>query len=257
MRGWRVNFSDAGLATFLEYLTTFPRPMKVTASMARGPFAHMGARLCDLWIPVGATEIMLLSNDGFEVSKELYQRVSLSFSAPITQSFINSSIVILPLAEVLDTYPSLGVDREYWNDLIDTYGNGDLIHVPIFSDGKPLGIYTILCDKLNSWTPENYSRLTGVAAAIALWMTHPRSGVMEIEADNKSDGLWLTPRQAEILTQVRDGRSNGAISAHLGYSESTVKQELHRITKRLRVHSRSDAVKKAEELNLLPLPGTQ
>ena len=248
--------SDAGLATFLEYLTTFPLPMGVTASMARGPFAHMGARACDLWIPVGATEIMLLSHDGPEVGKKLYRRVSLAINAPVTESFINSSIVILPLAEVLDTYPSLGVDREYWNDLIDTYGNGDLIHVPIFSEGNPLGVYTILCDKPNVWTPERYSRLTGVAAAIALWMTNPSSGAMAFDAGNHSDGLWLTPRQMEILAQVRDGRSNAAIGARLGYSESTVKQELHRITNRLRVRTRSDAVKWAEELNLLPASGT-
>jgi len=60
----------------------------------------------------------------------------------------------------------------------------------------------------------------------------------------------------EILAQVRDGRSNAAIGARLGYSESTVKQELHRITNRLRVRTRSDAVKWAEELNLLPASGT-
>jgi len=245
---------EGGLTQFLEFLNTFPSLKNVTASMARGPFAHMGARVCDLWIPVGTTEIMLLSNDGYEVNKEIYQRVSLSFNAPLTESFVNSSIVTLPLVEVLQTYPSLEVDREYWNDLIDTYGNGDLIHVPIFSDGKPLGVFTILCNKLNAWTPEVYSRLSGVAAAIALWMTHPRSGVMDIDAGNQSDGLWLTPRQAQILTQVRDGRSTGAISANLGYSQSTVKQELHRITKRLRVNSRLDAVKKAEILNLLPPP---
>ncbi len=253
----QVNIIDRGLTPFLEYLNTFPSPSELTASMVKGPLATFGARVCDLWIPAGNSEILLLSNDGFEVSKEIYQRISLSFHSPLTESFINSTIIVLQVSQVLEEYPSLEVDREYWEDLIETYGDGDLVHVPIFSEGSPIGIYTFLSDQTNEWTPDKYSRLAAVAAAVALWMSHQKSGVLGFDNKSSSSGLWLTPRQAEILHQVRNGKSNGAISAHLGYSESTVKQELHRITKRLRVHSRSDAVKKAEELNLLPLPGTQ
>jgi len=90
-----------------------------------------------------------------------------------------------------------------------------------------------------------------VAAAVALWMSHQKSGVLGFDNKSSSSGLWLTPRQAEILKLVNEGRSNSAISAHLGFSESTVKQELQRITKRLHVNSRTDAVTKALELNLL------
>jgi DNA-binding CsgD family transcriptional regulator len=245
-----VNIIDRGLTPFLEYLNTFPNSNEVTMSMVKGPLAALGATLCDLWIPAGDKEIQLLSNDGFEVSKELYQRISLSFHSPLTDSFINGTTIVLQVSQALEKYPSLEVDREYWEDLIETYGDGDLVHVPIFSKGFPIGMYTFLSDQINEWTPDKYSRLAAVAAALALWMSHQKSGVLGFDYKSSS-GLWLTPRQAEILKLVNEGRSNSAISAHLGFSESTVKQELQRITKRLHVNSRTDAVTKALELNLL------
>jgi len=220
--------------------------------MRLGPLAPFGAQASDLWVPSGFAELVRLANDGHYDAQEIYQRVSLSFVAPLTDSFINSAMIILQLSQVVSRYPTLAMDEEYWRALMETYGDGDLVHVPIFALGQPIGVYTFLSDRVNVWTPELYARLSAVGAALALWMTHQSSGVLEFDGAASSNGVWLTPRQAEILNMVREGRTNGAISAHLGYSQSTVKQELHRITKRLRVHSRTAAVKRATELNLLP-----
>jgi len=247
-----MNASEQGLEPFLQYLNTFPNPSQVATAMLRGPLAAFGAQACDLWVPSGFAELVRLANDGHDDTQEMYQRVSLAFEAPLTESFINSYTIILHLSEVLEKYPSLTVDREYWEELSDSFGDGDLVQVPIFSGGQPIGVYSFLSNQINVWVPASYSRLSSVAAALALWMSHQGSGVMEFDTGGSSSGLWLTPRQAEILNLVRDGRTNGAISAHLGYSQSTVKQELLRITKRLQVNSRWAAVKKATDLNLLP-----
>jgi IS30 family transposase len=48
-----------------------------------------------------------------------------------------------------------------------------------------------------------------------------------------------------------NGKSNSAIAYRLGYSQSTVKQELQRISRRLKAANRNEAVTRAIELNLM------
>lgn len=55
----------------------------------------------------------------------------------------------------------------------------------------------------------------------------------------------LSERQIAILRLIADGRTNKAIGARLGYSESTVRHETMRIFRMLGVNSRSQAVTEA------------
>jgi DNA-binding CsgD family transcriptional regulator len=239
--------------SFLQYLNTFPKPESVARSVAHGPLARYGITSLNLWVQQDFVDLVCIGTSGmYEGDDNLYQRVSLSFDAPITDAFLSSATVLLSLSDVMNLYPSLNVDREFWERMLIANGEGDVGQVPILADGSPLGVYAFLSNTVNKWNNEDYAVLDAVAAALALWITHPRSGVMELVQSANGSGLNLSPRQSEILQLVRAGKSNVAISARLGYSQSTVKQELQRITKRLRVRSRTEAVSRAIELNLLP-----
>lgn len=238
---------------FLQYLNTFPEPESVARSMARGPFAHYGVTSLNLWVHQDFTDLVCVGTHGLIAEYDnLYQRVALSFNAPITQSFLSGATVIVTLSEMVKAYPGLGIDNEYWNTVLEENGDGDVVQVPVLADGSPLGAFAFLTNRLNKWTPEDHAILDAVAAALGLWITHPRSSMLDLVTAAPSDGLNLSRRQMEILYLVREGKSNAAISARLGYSQSTVKQELQRITRRLRVHNRNEAVAQAIELNLLP-----
>lgn len=60
--------------------------------------------------------------------------------------------------------------------------------------------------------------------------------------------LGLTPRPAEVLLWVAQGKTNGDIGAILGISESTVKKHLLEILERLGVETRSAATLRALEI---------
>lgn len=67
--------------------------------------------------------------------------------------------------------------------------------------------------------------------------------------------LGLTPRVAEVLLWVAQGKTNAEIGIILGISESTVKKHLLEIFERLSVETRSAAAMRA--LELLTAPGVR
>jgi DNA-binding CsgD family transcriptional regulator len=60
--------------------------------------------------------------------------------------------------------------------------------------------------------------------------------------------LQLTPRVAEVLLWVAQGKTNGDIATILGISESTVKKHLLEIFQTLGVETRSAATLRALEV---------
>jgi len=61
----------------------------------------------------------------------------------------------------------------------------------------------------------------------------------------------LTPRELEVLKLIAEGLSNKEIAQTLVIAASTVKQHLKNIYGKLDVHSRTQAVARGRELNLL------
>lgn len=66
--------------------------------------------------------------------------------------------------------------------------------------------------------------------------------------NGRNPAAGLSRRQLEILTYMASPMSYRRIADQMGYSESTVKQEVSRIFRFLNVESRSDAVEKAKSL---------
>jgi DNA-binding NarL/FixJ family response regulator len=69
-------------------------------------------------------------------------------------------------------------------------------------------------------------------------------------APASADTLMLTPRQADVLRMLVDGRSNKSIARALDLAPSTVKTHLEAIFQRLHVNSRTQAVVAAARLGL-------
>jgi len=242
-------------AGLLQFLTTFPSADAVAQAIARGPLAQFGCQSVNIWSHSNPEELVCVGGHGVErYDFPIYDRLSLNVQSPLTESFISSATIVLPVSEVLTLYPSLRVDQDFWDEIIKTNGDGDVCQVPIFANGIPIGAYSFLCDRINHWNPQSTTVLDGLAAALGLWMSHPGSKILGVAVNEIHEGLSLTSRQIEILDLVREGKSNAYISARLGFSHSTVKQELQRVMKRLKVSDRTSAVNRAMELNLLPSP---
>ena len=247
-----VHVRGTTFSGFLQFLTAFPDPNQVAQAIVKGPLAQFGCQSLTIWIESNFEELICVGFYGLEnYAFERYSRLSLHVEAPITESFISSSPVILPVSTVLQAYPHLTVDSDFWEDVTTKNGNGDVGQMPIIANGVPIGAFAFLCDRLNEWDQRGLSVLNGLAASLGLWISNPQSAVLSDVPANNHEGLALTPRQVDILLLVREGRSNAAIAARLGFSQSTVKQEIQRVMKRLNSHRRIDAVHKAEALQLL------
>jgi DNA-binding CsgD family transcriptional regulator len=64
--------------------------------------------------------------------------------------------------------------------------------------------------------------------------------------------LGISPRELTILHELAAGRSNKEIAANLNVSPNTVKTHVARVYDKLEAKRRTDAIKKARELGIVP-----
>jgi len=76
-------------------------------------------------------------------------------------------------------------------------------------------------------------------------------------AEPLREAYGLTPREAEVLLWVTQGKSNSEISSILGNSEATVKQHLSMVFQKLGVESRNAATLQALEVLARPQASKQ
>lgn len=75
-----------------------------------------------------------------------------------------------------------------------------------------------------------------------------------VQADGGADLAGLTPRQLEVLRALCRGQPNKLIARELGLTEGTVKIHIAAILRALQVRNRTEAVVRAGQLGLGPLP---
>jgi DNA-binding NarL/FixJ family response regulator len=71
------------------------------------------------------------------------------------------------------------------------------------------------------------------------------------EKSNDSEEIKLSKRETEILIQLSKGLNYNIISENLIISPSTVRKHIENIYKKLQVHSKMEAVMKAQKQNLI------
>lgn len=242
------------LPQFMRFLAAFPHPATVPRSVALGPLAPYGAGTCFFAFKDGDS-LRTMGGFGFSDDEmDRYSQVPLSLVSPITRAFHESEVVIEPLDEVISRYDFVSLDPEMWLAMRERVGDGDMVHAPIIAQGTTLGVYGFITSTRNTWGPLDISYLDGLSALLGIWATHILSGVRtpEVWRPVTSSNLALSERQVEILQLVEAGKSNAAIAFALGYSASTVKAEIQRVLRVLKVSDRGQAVERARELGLMP-----
>jgi DNA-binding CsgD family transcriptional regulator len=101
--------------------------------------------------------------------------------------------------------------------------------------------------------------IMGVAllfAGLGIWLgirlvPRPR-GAQFVRNDKALAALGISPRECEVLELLAEGASNKVIARRLAISPNTVKTHAARLFEKLEAQSRTQAVRKARELDLLP-----
>lgn len=93
-------------------------------------------------------------------------------------------------------------------------------------------------------------------AGLGIWLgtrlaPRPR-GAAFVRNDKALAALGISPRECEVLELLAEGASNKVIARRLDISPNTVKTHAARLFEKLEAQSRTQAVRKARELDLLP-----
>ena len=83
--------------------------------------------------------------------------------------------------------------------------------------------------------------LNGARAGIRVDAPREVSGAADLGGASESHGL-LSAREAEVMSLIADGQTNGQIAARLFLAEKTVKNHVRRIYSKLGVGSRPAAI---------------
>lgn len=105
--------------------------------------------------------------------------------------------------------------------------------------------------------------LSAVQARLLREQLRPQAGFCpDFTSSLPLERLGLTPREAEVLLWIAQGKANGDIAAILGSTEYTVKKHVQHIFTKIGVESRNAATLRALEalhqpIGVTPSPGTQ
>ena len=243
-----------GLPQLLRFLSALPNPDAVARALSLGPLAPLD---------FGATGIVRVAGETLEVlgtygytQEEIdrYFRMPIGVPTPFTRAVQHSEVLVDEMDALLDDFDALRMDEDLWKGIMERFGNGHVVSAPIVLQGTVIGAFGGITRSKRTWSSLDFALFDGLSAALGLWMTNPLTQLPTPDrlATHHSDTIHLTDRQMRILMLVESGRSNTSIAQLLGYSVSTIKQELQRAMRATRASDRLQAARRARELHLLP-----
>lgn len=132
----------------------------------------------------------------------------------------------------------------------------------IFVYGISLAALAVLLEYLDykhavhAWSTEFYVACIAVIfVALGIWVGNrltakPRESFARNQAAIKT--LGISPREVEVLDMLAAGHANKVIARRLDISPNTVKTHMAKLFDKLEVASRTQAIGKARELDILP-----
>jgi DNA-binding CsgD family transcriptional regulator len=141
-------------------------------------------------------------------------------------------------------------DRRTWIRLALVYGGAlaGMTFLLTWLDYKHL---------VRDWTTELYILCIALLFAIVgAWLgnrltVRPRPEMFE-RNDRTLAALGISARESEVLDLLAEGCSNKVIARRLDISPNTVKTHVSRLFEKLEAGSRTEAIRKARSLSILP-----
>ena len=240
----------ASLTALLDALSRSPHPDAVAAALVEGPGTLFEARSAAVLV-AHPPRLVIIGLHGYgDAEVAGLESVPIDGDFPLCRSFREGEPLIDETDRIAERYAGSRRPDSRWRLIRDRLPGGTTVSAPITVGGRAVGAYSLACAGAQPWTTLHTAVLHAAGAALGLWLTHPDSGLPPDPVD-ADDAPALSDRQRVILALVAQGRTNAAISAELGFSESTVKQELRRAMAALRVDSRAAAAERAAHLDLL------
>ena len=221
------------ISGFVTFLSNKNHPLtEILAHLVRVVFRDLNSNSIILFELDDRNQFILVDTSGIsEVGQsEMVSTYSLSEKYPIADSIRFGKIIFIDSdQELQNSYPLLA-------NFPSLMAGNSLICVPISLSATPIGAFAIFCENATKITRDDLSFLEVISDIFSLSVYGPRdfhSGDRKIEINTPHlenlDGGGLSPRQLLISRLIAEGRTNHDISELIGYSESTVRQEIMKI----------------------------
>lgn len=241
-----------GMLRWLRLLATMPGPDVVLAALVHGPMAGISARSGMLWRLEGDDLIQIAAEGHSPEAVARFAVMPMSLRFGINRAVASGDMVILSWEEHTRDTPATRLIEEMLREVTERLSLQAVVNVPIVHLGEPVGGVALTCSRDVAPTDQLLDELWGISAALGLWLTHPALDLPRAPAPSDDDvPIALTERQREILRMVEAGATNAAVAATLGYSASTVKQDLVRAMRAMGAHDRLEAARNARSVGLL------
>jgi len=238
----------------MRFLSTYPEPQEVCDALLSGAFMSFGAQSVNIILTTPHATYKVVGATGISLPiVPRYQEFSALLNTAVKHAVHEAEIITTSLLGQITAYPALEIDRPIWEELANATGDLGLEIVPIVSNGMAIGAFTLFRDPSIALSRADYSMLSGIGHLLGIWATHPLTESnleTNIALPSNEIAFMLNDRQLQVLELVELGRSNAAIGVILGYSQSTVKQDLQRAMRVLRASDRTEAAQRARDLGL-------
>ncbi len=241
-------------SAFMRLITTRPDPNAMAQALAKGPFIIYQTFASTIYVPTdGGDALTLIGRWGFGSALDRYATVPLTVDFPLVRSFLTGQLLVkqaqTEMSNVLATTALAAVLGEQGR-------NSDgvsVIAMPLQYGGVSIGGCVSFCTHRGDWTWNDHAYIDGTAALVSMWLQlrNLESQQQTLSGRRAPRTQMLTERQREVLRLVSEGKSNAAIAASLGYSVSTVKNDIASLLTFLGASRRKELVRKAEAAGLL------
>jgi DNA-binding CsgD family transcriptional regulator len=228
-----------------------PDPKNLVRHLAQVTFAELSPMVITFYMRVESSEgagIVLVGQHGLtDEEGARYTHVSPDFPLPASEAVHHVLPFTRTLAEMAELFPVLRIRPEL-------AGDASQLHFPITITGLTVGAVLVTVDHPFRWDPTSWHAALAIQALLGLYVRTTERLWSPLRPRNPEFAIvqGLTDRQVAILQLVDLGRSTSAIATRLGFSESTIKQDIRRAVIALDTADRRQAVARARELGLLP-----
>lgn len=239
-------------SAFLRLLTNRPDASSLTQALVRGPLSAYDAFMATVYAPDESREALdLIGQWGFGPSLQTYARIPLDVDFPVVRAFLTGEAIVSPVASQRRSTLADTAVRAVLADADRPPDGVTVIAMPLQYDGIVIGASAWLCTFKGPWTWNDHAYIDSTAAMVALWLRlryyeAALSAAGITGARRASRPHMLTERQREVLGLIRAGKSNAAIAAALGYSISTVKNDVQALFTVFGASKRKELVRQAE-----------
>ena len=226
-------FSD--VVRFTNFLNLHPKPIDVIASIGRDFLHGYGVTSVQLFL--------LLNNNLLELHSEV--GTPSKFTAPQrSQRKLEELETLMSTENICRKIAAHGCMSDPTSTLT----------VTPFSSGTSLsGFFLVEWKENQEITKQALEDVTLYSGLASLYFSHSKYFALHQEKSDPGavNGLSITPRQAQILQGMVEGKTNHELATDLGFSVSTIRHETMAIFRALGVSDRKEAAKAAQQMELV------